>query len=79
VDQEWNGAAAILNKNPINMNITPKLTPLIIWPDTDIKLYIDSKFVKPVKVYINPEPSKIKQEDKAPNKKYFKPEAVADS
>ena len=47
--------------------------------DTETKLYIDSKFVKPVNEYIKPVPNKIKQEYKDPNKKYFKPADVADS
>jgi len=32
-----------------------------------------------VKVYIKPAPNKMKQDDNAPNKKYFKPDAVDDS
>lgn len=52
IDQEWNGAAATLNKKPINIKIIPRLTPLIIFIvyETEIKLQIDSKFVKPVNV-----------------------------
>src|SRR5882672_1310928 len=52
---------------------------ILLLLDTDNKLYIDSKFVKPVKVYIKPDPNRIIQEEKLPNKKYFKPAEVADS
>nr|YP_007374934.1 hypothetical protein Pra_mt0313 [Phlebia radiata]CCF07381.1 hypothetical protein Pra_mt0313 [Phlebia radiata] len=63
------------------MIINPKLKPWVILGliETETKLYIDSKFVKPVNAYISTAPSNIKQEDKQPNKKYFKPADVADS
>ena len=76
-----NGAAAILNKNPTIVIIKPRLKPFIILSlyETETILYIDSKLVKPVYEYIKPAPNKIKQDDKQPNKKYFKPADVADS
>jgi len=44
------GAADILNKNPTKIKMKPKVKPWIILLllDTDNKLYIDSKLVKPV-------------------------------
>ena len=42
-------------------------------------LYIVSKLVKPVYEYIRPAPNKIKQDERPPNKKYFKPAEVEDS
>ena len=49
-DQLCKGAAPILKKNPININTIPKLIPCItpVFSVTDIKLYIESKLVKPV-------------------------------
>ena len=44
------GAALTLNKNPIIIIISPNVKPCVklVLLDTDIKLYIDYKFVKPV-------------------------------
>jgi len=52
---------------------------LLLLSITDIILYIDSKLVNPVKVYINPHPNNIIQEAKLPNKKYFNPADIANS
>ena len=41
--------------------------------------YILSKLVVPVLAYNRTDPSRIKQEDSPPNKKYVSPLAVADS
>jgi hypothetical protein len=49
--QLWNGAEAILNKNPTVMITRPRITPCVILSDgdeTDSKLLIASRFVSPV-------------------------------
>jgi hypothetical protein len=75
------GAAAILNNNPIKINIKPKLNPnnILLLSTTEIILYIESKLVNPVKEYINPQPNNIIQDAKLPNKKYFNPADIANS
>ena len=48
-DQLCNGAAPILNKNPINIKTIPKLIPykVRVLLLTDIRVYIPSKLVSP--------------------------------
>ena len=80
--QLWNGAAAILNKNPAVITTRPSITPCVTLSDvveTEIRLLIASRLVRPVYAYTRADPSKIRADDNAPNRKYFSPADVADS